>query len=262
MEEKSKTNKKNILILSLLAVLIIAGIFVFITLLPKNKEKNVYLVANTNKTEYLVGETVKIEMAKVDKDGNADCDANLKLTINGINKKDIVKSSACKLGINIIPDYLFSFKPDKTGTFKIKLKDLDTKVTATRYFDVVSEKSLDITRKMDLKINLKKGNTFPVRIHVKANKDYSGEISDLVPNGITIKWQGEAKVEGNKITWHINLKAGETKYLMYEYSVNSPTPTTYSFGEDKDWTIITTNQEQKMEIKIPEIIKKLNEKNN
>ncbi len=262
MEKTNKNNKKNILIVSLLAILIIAGIFVFTNLFFKNTEKNTYLIVNSNKSEYIVGETVKIEMAKVDKDGNVNCDANLELTINGVKAKNIVKSSSCGSNFNQKADYSFNFKPEKVGTYEIKLKDLDTKVIITNHFDVVNERSVDITRKMDLTINPKKQNRFPVKIIVTAKSDYRGEISDIVPDGIIIRWYGEAKVEGNKISWQVDLKKGETEELVYEYSVNDPTPATYSFGEDKNWTVVTTNQEQETEIKIPEIIKNLNENNN
>ena len=254
---------KNILIITILIVLV--GIFVFKSISIKNKANNGYIAINTDRTEYLVGETVKIQITEVDNSGNLNCNANFKLTINGIEAKNISKSSLCGLSTNQGSDYSFNFKPEKTGTYELKLKDLDTKVSTTNYFDVVTERNLDIVRKMDTTINPANQKRFPVKIIITAKNDFSGEISDKVPDGITIRWQGEAKVEGNKISWQVNLKAGESKELIYEYSASDLVPTIYQFGESKNWTVITTNQQQQTQdetIQIPEIIKKLNEKNN
>jgi len=257
---------KNKTILTVYIVLIILIGFFGGRLLINKQLNNDFskgvLAVNTDKNTYLVGETVKIQMTAVDAKGETNCKANLKLTINGSPTDKTIKSSSCGNATINNANYLYSFKPEKIGEYTIKLTDLDTKVTITNYFDVVNERNLDITRETPTSIDPTKDTRHPVKLIVTAKNDYAGEITDLIPEGLTVVWQGTAKVSENKISWRVDLKAGETKELIYEYTVPNIVPASYTFKEYGEWTVIAAKSIEEP-VKIPDIINKFkNEKDN
>ena len=213
------------------------------------------MAVNTDKQKYLVGETAKIQMAVVNTEGKPNCEANLKLTINGTETNKIVKSPTCGSVVFDNADYFSTFNPDRTGKYILKLTNLDTRNTITSSFNVVSERNLDITRKTATSITPVKDGRYPVRLIVTAKSDYIGGVSDTLPEGLTVVWWGPAKVEGNKISWQVDLKAGETKELVYEYTAPTKVPAVYTFKENGEWTIVATKSSEEP-IKIPNIINK------
>ena len=220
------------------------GVLAFFYFGSKTKNKDFskgIMVINTDRQEYLVGETVKILMTVVDKTGKVNCDARLKLTINGVEAKNTAKSPTCIDSITQNPDYFFNFVPEKEGKYEVKLTNLDTKISILNTFDVVEERNIDISREAAMRIAPSKKDRYPMKLIVTAKNDFSGEISDLIPSSFTIPWQGQAKVEENKISWQVNLKAGETKELIYEYSAPKTVFALYTFGENNEWQVISLN---------------------
>lgn len=252
--------KINKIILTTYIILILLIIFFGFRVLIKNRPGEVFskgiLVLNIDKKEYVVGETVKIQISSVDMNGKPNCEANLKLTINDIQIDKLSKSFICGNTAMGTPDYLYSFKPEKIGKYNLKLTDLDSKITATNSFEVVSKRNLDITREMPTIINPTKNNRYPVKLIINAKSDYMGEIGDTIPSGLKIVWKGLAKVTEDKISWQINLKAGETIVLTYEYSAPNIVPAIYTFKDYGEWRVIATKNTQEP-VKIPNIINKL-----
>jgi hypothetical protein len=239
---------KNIIIITTSLFLILTAFLVFKFGLNKKglKDPNDFssgvLAINTDKSIYLLGETVKIQMSALDSHGNVLCNAKLSLQINGSEEKQIKTSPTCSLGsVTSNPDYFVNYTPQKTGNYEIKLKNLETNVSAMNKFEVSNERDLDIVRETAVRINPNKNQRYAVRLIVTAKNDYSGEISDLIPNGFSIPWQGPAKVEGNKISWQVNLKAGETKEFIYEYLAPTTSPSLYYFGKGNKWQVVAAN---------------------
>jgi len=236
--------KDSRLITVVIGTLLVVGVYFLFNLNSKNtSQKNQFpqgvLALNTDKEEYLQGETVNIQMAAIGAEGNILCNANLELDIDGKKTKDIKKSSACeKDGVTYESDYSYKFVPQKTGTYDVKLTNLDTKLVTKNTFKVVSQRDLDITRKTLTRINPSKEERYAVLLIVTASKDYLGEISDIVPSGFTIPWWGPAKVEDKKISWQVDLKAGETKEFAYEYIAPKVSPEFYKLGENGEWQIV------------------------
>lgn len=237
--------KKKIIITLCVLLLILTGFFGFRLISGKstNDFSKGVLAVNINKTKYLKGEIVKIQITAVDANGKIECNANLKLTINGTEAKNIAKSSTCGTTAQNF-DYSFNFEPEKTGVYRLKLTNTDTKVTITNSFDVVSERNLDIVRETATRIDPLKKDRNSMKLVVTVVKDYSGEISDIFPKGFAIPWQGPAKITGNKIFWQVNLKAGETKELTYEYSAPKVVPALYKFGENGEWIVVAANTQE------------------
>ena len=236
-------NKKIILIIGIL--LLFGSFFVLRLNLKKSTSKlspsKGVLALNTDKQEYLPDETVKVQMAVLDANGHTICNANLVLEINNVKGENIQKSATCEDGnVTNNPDYVFIFKPEKIGKYNLKLTNLDTGQVAQNKFTITKGRTLDIVRETATRINPFKADRYPVKLIVKAEKDYQGEISDVIPDGFTIPWQGPAKLDGNKITWQVNLKAGETRELVYEYSAPKTVPAVYKLGNNNEWQIVAT----------------------
>lgn len=233
-------------IIGIIVIICILFVFFFIN---KNRSQNkqslrTILVVNSDKRQYLPGQKVKIQGAVVKEDGNVVCNANLELEVGGVKIKDLKVSSTCGSGsVTGNPDYFYEFTPDKNTNYKIKLTNLDDGAKAENEFKVVDKKDLEITRETATRINPVLAERIPVRLIITATKDYQGEVFDTLPSSFAIPWQGPAKVtendSGKTITWQVNLKAGETKELIYEYSTPKDVPAVYKLGSDSEWQIIS-----------------------
>lgn len=199
------------------------------------------LAINTDKSTYLLGETVKIQIASLDLTGHTVCNSDLILEIQGKKETDIHRSSTCgDDNVTNNPDYFFDYKTDEAGTYTLKLTNQTTGLVVRKEFIVVKNRDLDIVRETATRISSSKADRYPVKFIVTANKAYQGSVSDVIPKGFTIPWQGPGQLEGQKITWQLNLKAGETKELIYEYSPPKNNSNLFKFGRDGEWQVITT----------------------
>ena len=204
------------------------------------------LALNSDKQIYIPGETVHLQIAALDPQGHTICNADLELLINGQKTGGIKNSSTCGDGnVTGNPDYFYDIKIDRTGNYSIKLTDNTTGQIAKNQFSVVASREVDIVRETATRINPLKAERYPVKLIVTATKDFQGEISDIIPAGFTIPWQGPAKVtdngdKGKVITWQVDIKAGETKELIYEYSAPKTGPAIYKIGNNSEWQIVAT----------------------
>lgn len=236
-------NKKIIPIIGIL--LLLGGFFVLKLNFKKSAIESSFskgvLALNTDRQEYLPDETVKVQIAALDANGHTVCNANLVLEINNVKEENIQKSATCEDGnVTNNPDYVFNLKPGKIGKYNLKLTNLDTGQVTQNKFTITKSRTLDIVRETAIRINPLKVERYPVKLILKAEKDYQGEISDVIPEGFTIPWQGPAKLDGNKITWQVSLKAGETKVLVYEYTAPKEYLSFYQMGEKGEWQIVVT----------------------
>jgi hypothetical protein len=237
-----KTTCRKIGPTKIVIVLGIVALFFVFVIFPKNTGKQNFtkgvVAVNTDKQIYLPGETVHIQMGALDSKGHTLCNANLLLEIQGKKQKNILHSSTCgDDNVTNNPDYFFDYQPTKTGTYTLKLTNKDTGQVTKNQFTVVAQRSLDIVRETATRINPFKADRYPVKLTVTASQDYQGSISDTVPQGFTIPWQGPATIQGNQITWQVTLKAGETKELLYEYSAPKVSPEIYLLGNQGEWQI-------------------------
>lgn len=211
-------------------LLLVCGVFALI--LKTNKIKTIsfntkgVLNINTNKSNYYPGETVSISISSFDDSGNTICNSNLKLEIIDQEKLstnlDINRSPTC--GNNNItndPDYTASRILEKVGGYKLILTNIDTKKTVETSIKVSTDSPISIQRSSATRINPTEQNRYPMIITIKANKDFSGKISDTLPESFSFIWFGGGKVtsdnKGSTISWDIKLKKGESIDLKYEY---------------------------------------------
>ncbi|MEM3771669.1 MAG: hypothetical protein QXW80_05120, partial [Candidatus Micrarchaeia archaeon] len=195
------------------------------------------LAINTSKSIYLQGETAYFQMAALREDGHTLCDANLELEIETpkreIIKPEIQKSGEC--GPNNVtqkPDYFAFLKVNETGTYKMKLKNLDREWEIEDFFEVREKVPFDIERIGPTRIWPKA--KYEMRIKIKANKDFEGEIVERVPFNFEIEESPnyELRIENNEkeIVWKVSLKENEQIELSYQFDAPDISPYLYLLG--------------------------------
>lgn len=237
--------KQKIILLPILIILAI-GYFLFISKKTsiQNPEKGM-LILNTDKQIYVPGETAYIQIVSVDASGKVLCNSNLKLEINGQKIDDLKKSSTCEDGgITVNPDYFYYYKIGQNNNYNIKLTDIDSGQTVQKSFKVVEKRDLDVTRIATSRINTEKETRYPVAFSVKSFSDYKGEFTDTIPAEFNFAWWGPAEISNNpdgnkKITWKLDLKAGETVEFAYEFIAPKTSPLIYTLGENSEWQVVS-----------------------
>ncbi|MFC1700185.1 hypothetical protein ACFLZ4_00900 [Patescibacteria group bacterium] len=229
-----KKTKKIVLLIGIFLVVITTIILVF----PKNFKKT--LVLNTNKSVYSVGENVYLSIVNTEQDGSIICDSKLKIRIKGPKTKidlstedeTISISTTCSEQTSNNPDYLTSFIPEKEGTYKITLSRGGSKVE--KKIEVKDNQDFIIERSGATRVKKLENTRYPMIIKITSQKDFSGQISDHIPSSFNIIWQGRSTVSEEKnfkkITWNVELKAGETKELIYEYRPSEEISEVFKFG--------------------------------
>lgn len=242
-----KLTKTNIQLIIALSLALVVSFFVFFYL-NKQESNNLEittfdtatqgsLVLNTDKLQYLAGEVVSINIASLDEEGHTNCNSNLFLEVFNVKNKEEVKmlevtnSPTCDDdSVTNDPDYFAAFTPESIGTYSLVLTNLVTDQSIETEIEVKENLKYEVQRSSASRVSSSESSRYPMLITVKANQDLSGTISDSIPDGFQFAWQGAAKVENNKITWDVNLKAGETQTFSYEYQAPASSTDSNIFG--------------------------------
>lgn len=248
-------------------LLLLCIIFVLKLVIGNLSSKNILaegtLIMNTDKPNYLPGEKMNISILSFDDSGKNFCTSNLKLEItspdSSVSIINVVPSPNCNsVGTTNDPDYSASQTLDKTGNYKLKLTNLDTKKVLETKIEVSQNLSFDVKRSGATRLGSSKPNRYPMIITVKTNQDFKGEIKDQIPDGVKVVWQGPAKIDGKNIIWDADLKAGEENTFSYEYEVNPEISGILKFGPininrqniESVWQVFLTKQNEKTNKKI------------
>ncbi|MEI6462258.1 MAG: DUF2341 domain-containing protein [bacterium] len=209
------------------------------------------LALNTNKDSYLVGETGDIQMSVLDDKGEMVCKAQMTLQITSPSKvvttlstkdKTIAVTDYCnKKEFTLVPDYKASYKFDEVGDYTFQLKAITP--NGERSMDsVVSVKdSLDFQITRITATRIYPVLEYPVTIKVKSKNDFIGTIVEQVPSSFNIKniegmdGQDKSEVAGGetsqKISYKVDMKAGEEVTLGYTYKAPEISPEFYNLGK-------------------------------
>lgn len=228
------------------------------------------LAINTQKSIYTPGELARLHMGVVDELGHTICDAELNLTITSplgqitkLSSTDstINQSGYCH-GDSYVPvaDYMADYKTGGTGFYKMELS-AKTKNGYSRIlkdqFEVRDSVPFDIER-TSFPSRIYPPVDYPLLLTVKANQDFSGEVSDFspiefeidcqkdipLPDGIEKGSDKDYNVGRNycttnefelskKINWNVSLKKGQTAQLFYTIKFPPVSPEFYLMGPAK-----------------------------
>lgn len=206
------------------------------------------LAVNTHKSVYTKGEKVKFQIASLDSAGHTLCDSNLILTVTNPKNKseniDIKKSGKCD-GDNVtdVPDYFAEYKAEKTGIYKMYLKNQDNNYSIEDTFEVRRSVPFSIERTGPTRIYPYADYTMSIKI--KANRNFKGEIVEKMPAMFQVNEKTETLNGYRYLKWDVELKKGETKVFKYVFNPPNLSPELYatgpltigSFEEYRSWQI-------------------------
>jgi len=226
------------------------------------------LALNTNKDYYLPGETVHFSMSVLDNEGDMVCDSDLTLRIQDpLGTITELSTASGTINSNIecnysdyllIPDYSSSYQANEIGQYSLELYAQTSTGAHTIYdfFEVKSNLTYEISRFAPTRIY--PPNEYPVILEIKANKDFSGNISEYLPfdfQAITSKnsylqintlekvdelskgfysqdvlYGSSYKIpdKNTVVTWNVNFKKGEVYKLAYAFVAPNASPAFYT----------------------------------
>ncbi|MCX6755694.1 MAG: hypothetical protein NT068_04145 [Candidatus Nomurabacteria bacterium] len=234
------------------------------------------LSINTNKSIFEIGDDAYLQMGVLNDGGHTICDADLNLSITSpsgsINNfstgnNSIIRESQCGPdNVISVPDYYAHFNiPNEVGTYKMKLtaNTYNGIKTINDTFEVSSNSNISVERIGPTRI-WPLAN-YPMLIKVTANNNWQGTVSEFVPESFdilapengenfnsvdTIEDPNNPSLQVKKISWNVNLIAGQTIELGYIFDAPNISPEYYvlgkiqlnnngniSFEESRNWQI-------------------------
>lgn len=204
------------------------------------------LVINTKKSIYTKGEVAKLNFGVIDDKGHTICDALLRLGIKAPDGQasilstengKIKPSGKCKGDSHTdIADYLAEYQTTEKGIYKLSLEaeTKNGKYNIEDSFEVRDSVPFDVER-TKYPSRIYPPSPYDVEINIKANQDYKGSISDVVPAIFDITKTGDKAIispYGNlkSINWQVDFKKGQNYKLTYTIKFPDISPEFYLVG--------------------------------
>lgn len=205
------------------------------------------LVVNTKKSVYTKGEVAQLNFGVIDETGHTLCDASLTLKIQNPNETETITlsttngkikpSGECKGDSHTnIADYLAEYQTTEKGIYKLALEaeTKNGKYNIEDSFEVMESVPFDVER-TKYPSRIYPPAPYDVEINIKANQDYKGSISDVVPAMFDItKTSDNATISPfnnlKSITWQVDFKKGQKYTLSYTIKFPDISPEFYLVG--------------------------------
>ena len=196
------------------------------------------LAINTDKSIYLPGEQIYLQMGVLNEYGHTICDAKLELTINNqilsTENGQIQYSDSCGYdNVTDKPDYFAYYQINTTGTYQMALKNLDNGFEINDTLEVQESVPFEIERIGATRINPYAAN-YIMTLNIKANQDFEGVAIEKLPSDFELIDTGEGVMRNNaadkEIVWKINLSLGQQTSLRYEYKAPQISPALFLLG--------------------------------
>src|SRR3989339_45020 len=218
------------------------------------------LAFNSDQSLYLPGSSAYLQVAVLDDEGDTVCGADVRIeidepgwgkTILSTADDSIAKNNACGLN-NVIdePDYFAHFDLKKIGEYNITIiaETADGQRIISDKIEVKNSLSFIVKREGPTRIFPKAD--YGMVLRVKANEDYKGSLTEIVPKGFRIVNQ-ELRIKNNdnevlihnskfliqegdienKLIWEdISLKSGEELIATYTFDAPDISPEFYLLG--------------------------------
>jgi hypothetical protein len=209
------------------------------------------LALNSDKTIYRPDEVANFAITTLDEAGATVCDGNITLEITGPDQEasystdagTIKKNDNCQVySEDFTPDYQTSHQLGRDGkyTLHLKAKTANGEFELTDTIEVRSNQPAYITRTGPTRVY--PPVEYPMRLEIKAEQDFKGTVQEAVPSSFELTDEtdfarGYDKVEIKDsfkyITWDVDIKAGETVVLGYDFKAPPVSPAFYLFGPAK-----------------------------
>jgi hypothetical protein len=240
----SKNKIKKILVIAIPISLAI-GVLTIVLSNPKKATPTRVLALNTNKSVYSLNEKVEFGLGSLSPNGDTLCQSNLKLVITDPSRKEtalttkdgeITNSPTCSQDGSATndPDYRASFTPTMEGTYKVSLKNLDTGDQVENQLKVENWPAYSLERIGPTRVCPTKSERFPMTLILKSTSGFKGQVVEKIPASFVVIWWGPSNVatvgDVKTITWEVDLQAGESKELIYEYQAPKEAPDFFTLG--------------------------------
>ncbi|QQR65269.1 hypothetical protein IPH92_01660 [Candidatus Kaiserbacteria bacterium] len=200
------------------------------------------LAINSTKSMYHKGEPVSLNMAALTETGDTICHAHLVLTITSPSHivYDVPVSEGGDCGPNNVtdvPDYLAQFtNTDEIGEYHISLSHFNKDGQEVHHtkdiFEVREYIPFDIERTAPTRIY--PPAPYTVSLHITANREFNGVISEALPRGFEIVDAGGGSLttlgDVNYLTWDATLHEGDELTLTYMFDAPDVSPYLYLLG--------------------------------
>jgi len=234
------------------------------------------LAMNPDKDRYMVNETAALQFGVLDQNGKIVCDAELRMDIT-TPTGNVVHFSTLDQSIQVTgtcgrkeagfiePDYVASLPLPDTGTYNYKLTAItDNGAWSTAStIEVVSQAPFMMKRTAATRLWPFAPSTMNLKVHF--SRDFTGTISDTVPEGFVIldsqPHSERILIEdehgrGTRINWQGAWEAGETAEFLYTYDAPDISPEFYLIGPA---TLTETNGNMLQELRSWQIANDANE---
>ena len=155
------------------------------------------LSINSDRSVYLPGQTADLSIAVLDDGGNMVCDATLDLNITTATSSasDVLSTGNGKITVNpqcqshkfsLSPDYEAHYPVGAAGTYKMSLtaQTKNGSYTISDQLIVQDAVPFDVQRVSATRIY--PPNDYPVQMNVTANQDFTGTVTETVPDSFTV----------------------------------------------------------------------------
>ena len=202
------------------------------------------LVVNFDKSIYTLGDTVRIGFGVLTNQGHTVCDASIDAVITSpsghvyhLSTKDktITRNATCgPQTVSNDPDYSAIMQAKEVGTYTVAVtaQTSDGQRTINDSFDVQTLPLFDVSRSAPTRIY--PPATYQVTIHIKANQDFNGDITETVPYAFQVipqtfasrTFSGDSQI----LSWSVDLKKGNSIDLTYSFLAPDISPELYKLG--------------------------------
>jgi murein DD-endopeptidase MepM/ murein hydrolase activator NlpD len=164
------------------------------------------LALNPNKFRYNPGETADIAIAVLDEQGKIVCDADVSLAVTDPSGKttsfttkngQVVVNPTCgSKSFTLIPDYEVTYPVGDVGTYKLTLSAI------TKNGDFSIDDTIEVSDSLPFSIErisatrLYPPLAYPMTVKVTASEDFTGTVTDVVPDEITVVKPEDSSVQG------------------------------------------------------------------
>jgi hypothetical protein len=202
------------------------------------------LAVNFDKSIYTLGNTVHMGFAVLTSEGDTVCDAPINMTVTSPSGKvsrfstsggTIIQSSTCgPRTVTDVPDYLATMPASEVGTYAVTVtaETGSGSRTLSDSFEVQAAPAFDVSRTAPTRIY--PPDPYTVTIHIVANQNYTGPITETMPSSFQVVPQTFANRtfsgDAQTLSWNVTMKKGSVLDLSYSFLAPNISPEIYLLG--------------------------------
>ena len=210
------------------------------------------LALNPNKSIYSSNQEAYMAYAVLDEEGKMVCDAEIKLKIENVKLKISDELSTDNGKIKVNPecskkalvdkdDFESRYKLAGVGTYSLHLTAKTKNGTYSTDDQIQVKENIPFSVERTSRTRIYPVHNYDMLITIKANQDFSGTISEVVPEEFILSQFTTTSVpfmeninpqepKTKLLSWTVNLKKGEKIYIGYKYDAPDKSPWFFTTG--------------------------------